>query len=116
MRIGPGGQVILNYHSKGRADGDRFGRRPLPWWRMNANVKKRLAPADERRAATGLFVNGEAVEVQAWTLSELLAELGYGDAKIATALNGDFVPALRRSETRLKSGDRIEVVAPRQGG
>lgn len=65
---------------------------------------------------TALFVNGEAVQVRARTLSELLAELGYGDAKIATALNGDFVPALRRSETHVRSGDRVEVVAPRQGG
>lgn len=83
---------------------------------MNANVKSRRSPAAERDETTLIFVNGEAVHVQARMLSELLSELGYGDAKVATALNGDFVPALRRGETQLRSGDRIEVVAPRQGG
>lgn len=88
----------------------------LLWWPMNANVKNRTANAAEAAAATAVFVNGEAVQVRARTLSELLVELGYGEAKIATALNGDFVPALRRSETHVRPGDRIEVVAPRQGG
>ena len=36
--------------------------------------------------------------------------------KIATALNGRFVPAPARPGTPLTEGDRIEVVAPMQGG
>ena len=38
------------------------------------------------------------------------------EAKVATALNGEFVPARVREAIRLKDGDRIEIVAPRQGG
>jgi sulfur carrier protein len=63
-----------------------------------------------------ITVNGEPQETQGRTLAELCASLGYGDAKIATALNGKFVPATRRAETLLQDDDRVEIVAPRQGG
>ena len=63
-----------------------------------------------------IVVNGEAVRSGAATLDAILAELGYAGRKVATALNGNFVPAARRSETTLTAGDRIEIVAPRQGG
>ena len=63
-----------------------------------------------------ITVNGEPQETQGRTLAELCATLGYGDAKIATALNGSFVPAARRTETPLHENDRVEIVAPRQGG
>lgn len=83
---------------------------------MNANVTWRTAPAAGSGTTTAIVVNGETLQVGAQTLAELLVELGYGEAKVATALNGDFVPTPRRSETGVKSGDRVEVVAPRQGG
>ena len=63
-----------------------------------------------------LVVNGEAREVRAATLAEALQSLDYGQAKVATALNGEFVPARAREVTPVKDGDRIEIVAPRQGG
>ena len=63
-----------------------------------------------------LTVNGTSMRTRAATLAELLAELGYGEGRIATAQNGSFVPARARAETKLGAGDRIEVVAPRQGG
>ncbi|MDX2156557.1 MAG: sulfur carrier protein ThiS [Hyphomicrobiaceae bacterium] len=63
-----------------------------------------------------LVVNGEAREASAGSLAALLDELGYGGQKVATALNGDFVPERARAGTRLAPGDRIEIVAPRQGG
>jgi len=63
-----------------------------------------------------LVVNGEARQVEAATLAALLEALNYGDAKVATALNGDFVPARARATTSVKDGDRIEILAPRQGG
>ena len=63
-----------------------------------------------------LVVNGEATEAAATTLAALLDELGFAGLKVATAVNGDFVPERRRAETRLAAGDTIEVVAPRQGG
>jgi sulfur carrier protein len=63
-----------------------------------------------------LVVNGEPQEVPAATLAETLHSLDLVDAKVATALNGEFVPARARATTPVKDGDRIEIVAPRQGG
>jgi sulfur carrier protein len=63
-----------------------------------------------------LIVNGSALEVEADSLAAALAALDYGDAIVATAVNGAFVPAAARAERRLSDGDRIEIVAPRQGG
>jgi sulfur carrier protein len=63
-----------------------------------------------------LVVNGEPAEVASTTLAGVLEEMGFGGLKVATALNGDFVPERRRAETALTAGDKIEVVAPRQGG
>jgi sulfur carrier protein len=63
-----------------------------------------------------LIVNGEPRPVAADTLAGALAALDYADAVVATALNGDFVPARKREATPVQDGDRIEIVAPRQGG
>jgi sulfur carrier protein len=63
-----------------------------------------------------ISVNGKAHEVQAATLAALLAELDYGDATVATALNQSFVRAADRDTTRLREGDAVEIVTPRQGG
>ena len=63
-----------------------------------------------------ILVNGDRHEVEPDTLAAALTALGFGGRKIATALNGDFVPAGMRQGTRLTDGDRIEVVAPIQGG
>ncbi len=63
-----------------------------------------------------ITINGTKTEVQATTLADLLIELGHGEAKLATALNEDFVPATARADTPLDAGDRVEIVAPRQGG
>ncbi len=63
-----------------------------------------------------ILVNGVEQDIAAQTLEGALERLDYGDAKVATALNGDFVPARKRAETPLRDGDRIEIVSPRQGG
>lgn len=63
-----------------------------------------------------ITVNGETRETGAATLTALLDEIGYGGAKVATAVNESFVPVAMRAEQRLKDGDRVEIVAPRQGG
>ena len=63
-----------------------------------------------------IVVNGEPQDVPAATLAEALAALDYADAVVATALNGAFVPKRLRAQTPLRDGDRIEIVAPRQGG
>ncbi|MEE4346283.1 MAG: sulfur carrier protein ThiS [Paracoccaceae bacterium] len=61
-------------------------------------------------------VNGEARDLTATTLAQALIDLGWGEAKVATALNGEFVPAAARATQTLRDGDRIEVLAPMQGG
>ena len=63
-----------------------------------------------------LTLNGEAIITKTSTLAALLNEQGYGDAKVATAVNGTLAPASFRAATELNDGDAIEVVAPMQGG
>lgn len=63
-----------------------------------------------------IIVNGEPRQVAAGDLAAVLAELGYGGARMATAVNGAFVPAGARAGQALAEGDRVEVLAPRQGG
>ena len=63
-----------------------------------------------------ILVNGVEQDVARRRWQGALERLDYGDAKVATALNGDFVPARKRAETPLREGDRIEIVSPRQGG
>jgi sulfur carrier protein len=63
-----------------------------------------------------IIVNGEAQETGASTLAALLDELGKGAAKVATSVNEGFVPKQQRTDHFLQEGDRVEMVAPRQGG
>lgn len=63
-----------------------------------------------------IIVNGAPRQVHSPHLAALLAELGYGDQKVATALNGTFIAARARAGTMLEAGDEVEIVAPRQGG
>lgn len=63
-----------------------------------------------------LIVNGNPLEVSAATLDMVLAELAYEGDWLATAVNGDLVPAAERGGWKLKEGDRIEVLSPMQGG
>jgi sulfur carrier protein len=61
-------------------------------------------------------VNGCWREVPSAALTAALAELGYADAVVTTAVNGEFVALEARPRTRLAEGDRLEVLAPMQGG
>lgn len=63
-----------------------------------------------------IIVNGEAQETGAPTLAALLDELGKGEDKVATSVNEGFVPKQQRADHSLNEGDRVEIVAPRQGG
>ncbi|QCO55406.1 sulfur carrier protein ThiS [Pseudorhodobacter turbinis] len=63
-----------------------------------------------------IIVNGEAHETSAPTLAALLDTLGKGEAKVATSVNEAFVPKHQRADHTLQDGDRVEIVAPRQGG
>jgi sulfur carrier protein len=63
-----------------------------------------------------IMLNGVEREVTESGLDQALRELGYYDGAIATAVNGEFVPKTQRLEIVLNEGDRLEVVAPMQGG
>jgi sulfur carrier protein len=63
-----------------------------------------------------IFLNDDAHDVEPDSLAAVLESLGFGGRKIATAVNGRFVAAPARQATKLADGDRIEVVAPMQGG
>ncbi|MFC0200115.1 sulfur carrier protein ThiS [Paracoccus rhizosphaerae] len=61
-------------------------------------------------------VNGTARDIAADTVQDALAELGWAEARVATALNGEFLPSTARATQPLRDGDRLEVLAPMQGG
>ena len=63
-----------------------------------------------------LQLNGDPITTEATTLDAVLTEIGYAEATVATAVNGDFVPATLRASHTLTEGDQIEVLAPMQGG
>ncbi|MDO1583963.1 sulfur carrier protein ThiS [Rhizobium oryzicola] len=63
-----------------------------------------------------VIVNGEAQECAARTLSDLLTALDYEGDWLATAVNGNLVQREERAEWPLKEGDRVEILAPMQGG
>lgn len=62
-----------------------------------------------------IVLNGEAYETAAMSLGALLAEVGFS-GRVATALNEEFVPATMRDSQAISEGDRVEIVAPMQGG
>src|SRR5258708_33406246 len=61
-------------------------------------------------------VNGEQREVSSASVDALLSELEYEGTHFAIALNYDVLPKSKWAETRLNSGDEIEIITPRQGG
>ena len=63
-----------------------------------------------------ILVNGAWRDTLTGELPAVLEELGYGGAVVSTAVNGEFVAAALRPGTRLAEGDRLEVLAPMQGG
>ena len=63
-----------------------------------------------------ITVNASQHEILADTLGAALAELGFTNPAIATALNGLFVPRSAWDTTKLNGGDQVEVLAPMQGG
>ncbi|MDE4191628.1 sulfur carrier protein ThiS [Phaeobacter gallaeciensis] len=63
-----------------------------------------------------IIVNADPRDIRATTLAAALDELGFTSPAIATALNGQFISRAKRVDTRLTAGDRLEVLAPMQGG
>ncbi len=64
-----------------------------------------------------IVVNGDAMALASeTTLRLLLDKLGYQIGTFAVAVNEAFVPRSAYETKVIRSGDRIEIVAPRQGG
>ncbi|MBV2142355.1 sulfur carrier protein ThiS [Falsochrobactrum sp. TDYN1] len=63
-----------------------------------------------------IVLNGEVQETASSNLAALLAEIELDEAVVATALNGEFIASDERATTTIHEGDRIEVLAPMQGG
>lgn len=63
-----------------------------------------------------IYVNSVETQVESPELVKVLLQLGYQNVTIATAINGDFVPLSKRLLTKVKEGDKLEVLAPMQGG
>lgn len=61
-------------------------------------------------------VNSNILTCKSTNLAALLVELAYGDSIVATALNGEFVAQNDRADTPIQQGDKIEILAPMQGG
>ena len=61
-------------------------------------------------------INGEQREIAASRVDALLNELEYEGTHFAIALNFDVLPRSQWAETRLRPGDEIEIITPRQGG
>lgn len=64
-----------------------------------------------------LSLNNEKLSLEAKTpLSVALEKWGFGDAKVAVAVNGEFVPRSRHPDYILSDNDLVDVVKPVGGG
>lgn len=64
-----------------------------------------------------LVINGKEKEIHSsGNVEELLKELDITGRHVAVALNLEVIPRSRYTETRLKEGDKIEIVHAVGGG
>ncbi len=78
--------------------------------------QSRIAASMTLENSVEIVLNGQTVVSTAATVAALLTEQGYQGLKVATAVNGGFVPERARNTTGLRAGDSVEVVSARQGG
>ncbi|MDX2013916.1 MAG: sulfur carrier protein ThiS [Myxococcaceae bacterium] len=64
-----------------------------------------------------IVVNGERRDVpEGTTVSSLVSALAIAQHRVAVELNEEVVPKARHAETRLRDGDRLEIVTFVGGG
>ena len=64
-----------------------------------------------------ITVNGETTEiVESATMTDLVAQLGLSNRRLAVEYNGEILPRSTWEQTRLVNGDRIEIVHAIGGG
>lgn len=62
-------------------------------------------------------LNNSTLQLAANTpLQEALQLWGYGDSKIAVAINGEFIPRSTYAECVIQPNDLIDIVCPVGGG
>ncbi len=73
--------------------------------------------SDARKEDTMIILNGKEKEQYLdLSLTELLEREGYDSRKIAVEINGEIISKSIYNETRVKSGDKVEVVSFVGGG
>lgn len=64
-----------------------------------------------------ISLNNEQITLPPDTpLNIALEQWGFGEGKVAVAINGEFVPRSRYAEQRLVENDEVDVVKPVGGG
>jgi sulfur carrier protein len=64
-----------------------------------------------------VLVNGEPMELpEGLSVDDLLLQLKVKREYTAVALNREITPKTRYADTRLKDGDKVEIVRPMGGG
>ena len=63
-----------------------------------------------------IFCNGERVSVEAEQLAAIVEALGYGDRKVAVAVNETFVAKIDWPCYRVRADDRLDILSAMQGG
>ena len=61
-------------------------------------------------------INGESLEKDGKSVTEVLADMGINIQHVAVELNEEIVPKARYGETILKDGDHVEIVRFVGGG
>ena len=64
-----------------------------------------------------ISVNNEPTQIAEKTfLNNAIVAWGFGEIKIAVAINGEFVPRSTYGEREVLDGDKIDIVKPVGGG
>jgi sulfur carrier protein len=64
-----------------------------------------------------ISLNNETKKINAQThLNDAIVLWGYGEKKIAIAINGEFVPRSTYAAREILAGDKIDIVMPIGGG
>lgn len=61
-------------------------------------------------------VNGRPVHISQVRLSDFLASLNIHHNSVAVAINNNVIPSADYPLTRIRDGDRIEIIHPVSGG
>lgn len=64
-----------------------------------------------------IILNGQPLTLDdRVSITDLLIDQGYDGKIVAVAINNNFVPKSSYAQTELQDNDRVEIVAPMQGG